>query len=142
MTRSVIDSIAERGAPVLLLLGRLLVAALFLPTGFGKLMNLSAFATTLASRGFPVPGIMAPLGAAIEFLAPVAIVLGVKTRHAAVALMAFTIVATASSHRFWEFADAAARQAQANNFWKNAAILGGLLFLFVRGAGRLSIDRE
>jgi putative oxidoreductase len=141
MKRSFVDTIAQRGAPVLLLLGRLLIAALFLPSGFGKLMNLSGFATSLALRRFPAPGIMAPLGAAIEILAPIAILLGIKTRHAALGLMAFTIIATVSSHRFWEFADAA-RQAQAINFWKNVAILGGLLFLFVVGAGRLSIDRE
>jgi putative oxidoreductase len=141
MRRSFVDTIAQRGAPVLLLLARLLIAALFVPSGFGKLMNLTGFTASLASRGFPAPGIMAPLGATIECLAPAAIALGFKTRYAALLLILFTIIATTMSHRYWEFADAA-RQAQAVNFWKNAAILGGLLFVFVCGPGRLSIDRE
>jgi len=50
------------------------------------------------------------------------------------------LVATFSTHRYWEFADAAARRAQDGNFYKNLAMLGGILFLFVVGPGRFSID--
>jgi putative oxidoreductase len=46
-----------------------------------------------------------------------------------------------SSHRYWEFAEAAARRAQDNNFYKNLAIMGGLVFAFVTTGGRFSIDR-
>jgi putative oxidoreductase len=46
-----------------------------------------------------------------------------------------------SSHRYWEFAKAAPRRAQDNNFYKNLAIMGGLVFAFVTAGGRFSIDR-
>jgi putative oxidoreductase len=52
----------------------------------------------------------------------------------------FLLVATFSSHRYWEFADAAARRAQDGNFYKNMSMLGGLFALFVCGPGRLSLD--
>jgi putative oxidoreductase len=55
-------------------------------------------------------------------------------------MIVFMLVATFSSHRYWEFTDAAARRAQDASFYKNMAMLGGSLFLFVVGSGRLSID--
>ncbi|HZS85119.1 MAG TPA: DoxX family protein [Stellaceae bacterium] len=139
---SVIDRFAQKNEAFLLLLGRVLIAALFLPSGFEKLNRLAGFAATLGSRGVPAPQILAPLGAAVEFLAPAAILLGLKTRYAALILIAFTIIATLVSHRYWEFADAAIRQAQSINFWKNVAIVGGLVFVFVRGSGRIAVIRD
>jgi putative oxidoreductase len=62
------------------------------------------------------------------------------TRFAALALVAFTLVATGISHRFWEF-DEAARRGQTINFNKNMTMIGGLLALIVAGPGRFSIDR-
>ena len=51
----------------------------------------------------------------------------------------FLIVATALAHRYWEY-PAAAQMAQYLNFLKNLSILGGMMLLFVTGAGRFSID--
>ena len=50
------------------------------------------------------------------------------------------LVATFSSHRYWEFSDVAARRIQESSFYKNMAILGGFGFLFVCSGGRLSLD--
>jgi putative oxidoreductase len=50
------------------------------------------------------------------------------------------LVATFSSHRYWEFTNVAVRRAQDSSFYKNIAMLGGLLFLFVGSPGRFSID--
>jgi SURF4 family. len=55
-------------------------------------------------------------------------------------MIVFMLVATFSSHRYWEFTDAAARRGQDSSFYKNLAMLGGFLFLFVVGSGRLSIE--
>ena len=66
--------------------------------------------------------------------------LGIATRYAALALIAFTLVATGIAHRFWEF-DEAARRAQAINFNKNTSMVGGLLAMIVAGPGRFSLDR-
>jgi hypothetical protein len=61
--------------------------------------------------------------------------------HSREVLLLFVIIATLSSHRYWEFTEVAARRAQDNNFYKNLAIMGGLVFAFVTAGGRFSIDR-
>ena len=122
-----------------LLVGRLLLAALFLPSGIGKAMGYAAFSASLAAKGLPYADVWAVAAIAIEVLGPIALILGVVPRWTALALIAFVIMATATTHRYWEFADATARRAQEINFYKNAGILAGLLFYFVAGAGAWSV---
>jgi len=124
----------ERAQDLLLLLGRLLVASLFLPSGISKLSNFASFSASLAGKGLPFPEYWAAAAVAIEVLGPIALVVGLFPRWTTVALVAFVIGATATSHRFWEFQEPV-RRAQEMNFFKNVAILGGLLFYFVSGAG-------
>ena len=69
-----------------------------------------------------------------------ALILRVGTRYAALLCALFLICATALAHRYWEY-PAAQVMAQYNNFLKNLAIFGGILVLFVTGAGRFSVDR-
>jgi putative oxidoreductase len=122
-----------------LLIGRLLFAALFLPAGIGKAMGFAAFSATLAGKGLPYADAWAAAAVAIEVLAPIALIVGAVPRLTSLILIAFVIMATATSHRYWEFADAAARRGQEVNFYKNGAILGGLLFYLASGAGAWSI---
>ena len=63
------------------------------------------------------------------------------TPYAALLMFVFTIIATATSHRFWEFSDPAQYRAQSSNFWKNVAIMGGILLLWVTAGGRYALDR-
>ncbi|MGH8689536.1 MAG: DoxX family protein, partial [Burkholderiales bacterium] len=63
------------------------------------------------------------------------------TRRVAWLLIVFTTVATAMAHRFWQF-DAAQYANQLNHFLKNAAVIGGLLYVVVMGAGALSVDER
>lgn len=121
------------------LVGRLLFAVLFLPAGISKSMGFAAFSASLAAKGLPYADAWAAVAVAIEVLAPIALILGAAPRSTSLVLIAFVIVATATSHRYWEFADAAARRTQEVNFYKNCAILGGLFFYFVSGAGEWSI---
>jgi putative oxidoreductase len=123
---------------VALLAARLAVAVLFLPAGIGKLFSLSGFTAMLASKGVPFPEIFAVLGVAAEILGPIALILGVAPRVTAVLLVAFTLVASLISHAFWTF-PAEAQAAQQTQFFKNLAIVGGLLFYFVSGAGAFSL---
>jgi len=51
------------------------------------------------------------------------------------------ILATFSSHRYWTFSEPAQRAIQSSNFWKNVSMTGGIVVLFVAGAGRYAIDR-
>src|SRR5262245_61778495 len=122
-----------------LLLGRVFLAALFLPSGISKALGFGTFAASLSAKGLPYPEAWALAAIAIEVLGPIALILGVVPRWTALALIAFVIMATATTHRYWEFADAAARRAQEISFYKNAGILAGLLFYFVSGAGAWSV---
>src|SRR4051812_4675801 len=122
-----------------LLLGRVALGAIFVKSGLQKLMTLGAFAASLGARGIPQSSMWALIGATVEFLGGLFIVTGLKTRYASVLMILFVIVATAISHRFWEFADAA-RRAQESQFFKNLAIIGGFVLLFVTGPARYSVD--
>ena len=122
-----------------LLIGRVALAAVFIPAGFSKLTNIAGFAAGLEKRGLPLADVLAPLGAAIEFFAGIAVLIGLQTRAAAALMILFTVAATLIAHRFWEF-DGAARATQQSAFFKNLAIVGGYLVLMVSGGGRYSVD--
>jgi len=92
------------------------------------------------AKGLPYADAWAAAAVAIKVLGPIALILGIAPRWTSLALIAFVIMATATTHRYWEFADAAARRAQEINFYKNAGILAGLLFYFVSGAGAWSVS--
>jgi len=135
------DSIAARGEALWLLLGRIFIGVLFVPSGYGKLTSPAGMAAMLAAKGAPAPEALAMLAGAVELFGGLAIILGLKTRCAALVMIVFTIVATLLAHQFWML-DAPARMAQQIQFFKNLAIIGGFLFVFVRGAGPISVDRH
>ncbi|MBV8535089.1 MAG: DoxX family protein [Alphaproteobacteria bacterium] len=122
-----------------LLVGRVAMAVLFLPSGIEKFLHYPAFVASLAGKGLPFPELWAPFAVATEAGGGLLLLLGVELRWVALLMVVFVILATATTHRFWEF-EGAARRGQAVNFYKNIAIIGGLLFLRVSGAGRWSWD--
>jgi putative oxidoreductase len=124
----------------LLLLGRVLLGSIFVISGYGKLFGLAAFAASLEKNGVPYASTLAPVGACVEFFGGLAIVLGIEVRAAALLMIAFVIVATLISHRFWELEEAA-RRAQATQFSKNVAIIGGFVLLHAAGGGRYAVER-
>lgn len=134
------DRLSPATADGLLLLGRLFLGAIFVNSGFGKLLALGAFATSLESRGVPAAQVMAVVAASVEFFGGLLIIIGLQTRAAAVLLIVFVVIATLLAHRYWDFTDAAARRTQESQFFKNVAILGGLVLLIASGAGRYAVD--
>jgi putative oxidoreductase len=76
-----------------------------------------------------------------EFFGGLALMFGFATRYVIGIMLIFMVVASFSSHAYWNFTDAAQRRLQDSAFWKNMAIIGGILFLFVSGPGRFSLDR-
>ena len=122
-----------------LLIGRILLAAVFLVAGVRKLMGVAASAGYLAKLGFPMPEVMVWVAIVIEIGGAVLLITGWHARRAAWLLILFVAIATAMAHRFWEF-DAAQYNNQLNHFLKNAAIIGGLLYVAMLGAGGLSLD--
>jgi putative oxidoreductase len=137
----ILDRTAGANNDVLLLIGRVILAVMFVISGWGKLGNIDGFAGYLTGRlGLPAGYPLAVLAAVVEFFGAVAVLAGVKTRWAALSLAVFTLIAALLAHRYWTFpADQVTNQY--NHFMKNITIIGGLLVLFVAGPGRLSIDR-
>jgi putative oxidoreductase len=88
-----------------------------------------------------IPEFLAYLGPPVEFFGGIAVLTGLATPYAALLIFVFTVIATATSHRFWEYTDPAQYRAQNTNFWKNVSMMGGMLLLAVTGGGRYSIDR-
>jgi putative oxidoreductase len=82
---------------------------------------------------------MAWVATLIELIGGAALILGVASRYAALLLAVYTVMTIVLAHRYWEY-PAAAQMAQYFNFIKNLAITGGLILLFVTGAGRFSVD--
>jgi putative oxidoreductase len=124
---------------VLNLLGRIAIAALFLPAGLNKLMGVEGTTGYFASLGLPAVAILVWVVIAIEVLGGVALILGYRTRLVAIALAVFTLLASIAGHAFWAAPADAAFIAQLL-FFKNIAVIGGLLVLASSGAGSISID--
>jgi putative oxidoreductase len=136
-----VDSIAERGEALWLLIGRIGIGVLFAPSGYGKLTG-PGLTGMLTAKGLPAPDVLNMVAGAIELLGGIALIIGLKTRLVAGILIVFTIIATLLAHQYWMFTDPAIYNAQRINFYKNLAIIGGILYVFVRGAGPLSVDRR
>jgi len=121
------------------LVGRVMIGLIFVLSGWPKLLHYQASVAGLTQRG--IPEFLAYLGPPVEFFGGVAVLIGLATPYAALLMLAFTIIATATSHRFWEFTDPAQYRAQNTNFWKNVSMRGGMLLLYVTAGGRYSLDR-
>lgn len=124
---------------ILNLLGRIAIAALFLPAGLNKLMGMEGVTGYFASLGLPVVAVLVWVVIAIEVLGGLALILGYKTRLVAIGLAIFTVLASIVGHAFWAAPVDAAFIAQLL-FFKNMAVTGGLLILASSGAGSISID--
>jgi putative oxidoreductase len=122
------------------LVGRILLAVIFVISGFNKIMGFGGTTGYISSKGLPLPEVLAIITILIELGGGLAIVFGLKTRWAALAMIVFLIVITPIFHNFWAVA-AEQRMGQLINFQKNIAILGGMIVLYAFGPGRYSVDK-
>lgn len=128
-------------APLAALVGRILIAALFIVFGYMKLMNFGGTVNYFAKWGFPVPAATAAVAIVFELGFGVLLAIGWKTRWWAWALALYTVIATAVAHRFWTY-EAAQAFVQTSFFYKNLAIVGALLYIASFGPGPVSVDRR
>jgi putative oxidoreductase len=138
-TLSALDGIAASAADVWLLIGRVALAWTFVAIGWSHIVNPAGLAAYLTSLKAPAPEPLAWIGLIMEVVISITLVFGVATRYGAVVGIVFLIVATALAHRYWEYSGPAAG-AQYNNLLKNLSMLGGMLYVFVFGPGRFSLD--
>jgi len=129
--------VLNRGEDVALLVGRLFVAALFLPSGFHKLLTFPSCAASLGAKGLPYPSVIAAVLVAAQVLGSVALIVGAWPRWTALALAAFTAVTLWLTHRSGVMG-AMFRPRQNVEVYRTLAIMGGLLFYFASGPGAWS----
>lgn len=120
--------------PYVHLLGRILLALIFIVSGVGKISDPAGTAGYMQSVG--LPGFLVWPTIALEVLGGIAIIIGFQTRLAAYALAVFTLAAAALFHT--NFAD----PMQSIMFMKNLSMAGGLLLLAASGATALSVDKR
>jgi putative oxidoreductase len=121
------------------LAGRFLLALIFIVAGFSKIGGFGGTVGYIASKGLPLPQLLAVGTIVLEIVAGAALLIGYRARWAAAALAAFTVLATVLFHNYWAM-PAEQQQVQQLMFMKNLAITGGLLMVAVLGAGGWSLD--
>src|ERR1700682_508586 len=123
------------------LVGRILLAVIFIMSGFGKITGFEGTAGYIASKGFPMAQLVTVLTIAIELGGGILLAIGYKARWAGLVLAVFTLVAALIFHNVWAVADAAAKMDQQIHFLKNLAIAGGMLMVYAFGPGRYSVEK-
>ena len=119
---------------ILELVGRIFISLIFLLAGVGKIFNYEGTIGYMESYG--IPGYLLIPAIVIEILFPLLVIIGYKTKFSAMILSLFAILLALIFHT--DFSN----QMQLMSFLKNFAIAGGFLIIFVRGAGKYSIDQR
>ncbi|KRB93565.1 DoxX family protein [Noviherbaspirillum sp. Root189] len=130
----------EKAYPWIGLAGRVLVAAVFLHSGVGKVLGFEGISAFIASKGIPISFAVAGGAALLEIACGLALLFGFKVRLAGFLLAAFTVAATVLFHNFWSEPPGMMRMMQTIMFSKNLAILGGLLFIIGFGPGAFALS--
>ena len=123
------------------LAGRILMAAIFLESGIGKIGKFAFYAGYMASKGLPMVPILLVITIIVEIGASVMLIIGWKARWGAAALFLWMIPVTLLFHNFWAV-PAEQYQIQSIMFMKNLAMMGGMLYVMAFGSGPYSVARD
>jgi putative oxidoreductase len=130
---------SDSSTSIVPLAGRLLISTIFIFSGLSKFAAHAAMAGYAASKGLPAPDLAIWLAAAVELFCGLAILLGFQAKIAAWLLFLYLIPTSVVFHNFWAMQGMDKMDNQAH-FFKNVAVMGGLLFVATFGAGGYSID--
>lgn len=125
--------------PRLYPLGRALLGVLFLLSGIFKIGGFAGTASWMASAGLPLASLLLAATIVVEITGGLTLIIGWNARWGALCLALFLVPVSLIFHAFWS-ADAANFQNQFNNFFKNVAILGGMLVVFSLESARALAD--
>jgi putative oxidoreductase len=124
----------------LTLAARLLLATLFLIFGWRKLKDYSGTVDQMVQLGAPLPVLAAAVATFMELPVAFAVAVGAFTRPSALLMFFYTLGTALIGHRYWTMAAGAERVDSMDSFFKNFAIMGGFLLLYINGGGNYSID--
>ena len=123
-----LDSALNSSASTVALIGRVLLAAMFVLAGFDKIGGFEGTAGYIGSVGLPFPEVLTVLTIAVEIGAGLALIVG------------FTLAASVLFHNYWAMpADQA--YVQQLMFMKNVSVAGGLLMVVALGGGKLGLSK-
>jgi putative oxidoreductase len=131
----------DRRKDAMILLARILLMILFVPFGWEKMIHFGSTEAFMAQLGLPLPLLAAIIAVVMELPVGIAIAVGFYTGPLAVLLAIYTLAAGFIGHHYWTMAGAE-RMGNMINFYKNVSICGGLLLLWVTGAGKYSLDKR
>jgi putative oxidoreductase len=120
-------------------LGRFLLALIFVLSGISKLGALGATSAHMVSQGIPYPNILIWGAIVLELGGGVMLIAGIYTRCVAFALCFYTMALAIIFHAYWTMSGAAARTEHAA-FFEHLSMMGGMLYVFMYGAGAYSVD--
>jgi len=123
------------------LIGRILLSAIFILAGFNKITGFENTAGYMASKGLPMTDVLLVLTIIIELGGGILILIGWQARWAATVIFLFLIPVTVIFHPFWTMEGQEAMH-QYHSFMKNLAIMGGMMYIMVYGAGPLSLGKD
>ena len=123
------------------LVGRTLLALLFIVSGYGKITGFAGTAAYMASKGMPMTEVLLVATIAVELLGGLMLVAGIKARWAAAVIFLYIIPATIIFHNPVGLSGQEA-QTQMINVLKNLSIMGGMLMVLAFGPGAWSVDRK
>jgi len=121
--------------------GRTLLALIFLMSGYGKIGGFAGTAGYMSSKGLPMVEVLLAITIVIEIGAALMIIAGFKARLGASALFLWMLPVTFLFHNFWAM-PADQQMLQQIMFMKNLAIMGGLLLIMANGSGPMSMDKK
>ena len=123
----------------LALVGRFLLALMFVLAGFSKIAGFAGTVGYIESKGLPAAQVLAVLTVVLEIGGGLALMAGFHARWAALLLALFTLLASVIFHNFWAM-PAEQQMMQQLMFMKNLSVVGGLLLVAALGAGPASLD--
>lgn len=121
------------------LVGRVLLAAIFVHAGYSMLGTTATTAAYMASHGIPLSGVLVYGAIALELIGGLMLVAGLYARWAAGTLCLYTLALALIFHAYWAVPAAEAR-IQRGDFFEHLSIMGGMLVVVALGAGSLSLD--
>jgi len=134
-------TLLENHKDVVALVARILLMVLFVMFGWSKLAGFAGTVAYMTSTGAPAPELSAVIAVVMELVVGVALLVGFFTRPLALLLALYTLGTAIIGHHYWNMTGAV-QYDNMIHFYKNIAIIGGLLLLCVSGPGKYSFDRR